>query len=43
MSAQICKTFAKLIAPSSMPALVLWGDEKVVRERLALGFRTAKQ
>jgi len=31
------KTFAKFIAPSGMPAPVLWGDEKVVRERLGPG------
>ncbi len=31
---QIFKTFAKFIAPSGMPAPVLWGDEKVVRERI---------
>jgi len=31
------KTFAKFIAPSGMPAPVLWGDESVVRERLGPG------
>jgi hypothetical protein len=31
------KTFAKFIAPSGMPAPVLWGDEAVVRERLGHG------
>jgi len=31
---QMFKTFARFIAPSGMPAPVLWGDEKVVRERL---------
>jgi hypothetical protein len=31
------KTFAKFIAPSGMPAPVLWGDESVVRERLGHG------
>ena len=31
------KTFAKFIAPSGMPSPVLWGDEKVVRERLGHG------
>jgi hypothetical protein len=31
------KTFAKFIAPSGMPAPVLWGDETVVRERLGHG------
>jgi SAM-dependent methyltransferase len=31
---QMFKTFAKFIAPSGMPAPVLWGDEAVVRERL---------
>jgi hypothetical protein len=31
------KTFAKFIAPSGMPAPVLWGDEAVVREGLGHG------
>jgi hypothetical protein len=31
------KTFAKFIAPSGMPAPVLWGDETVVRGRLGHG------
>ena len=31
------KTFARFIAPSGMPAPVLWGDEVVVRERLGHG------
>jgi hypothetical protein len=31
------KTFAKFIAPSGMPAPVLWGDEAVVRQRLGHG------
>src|SRR5215472_12915071 len=30
-------TFAKFIAPSGMPAPVLWGDEGVVRERFGHG------
>lgn len=34
---QMFRTFAKFIAPSGMPAPVLWGDEKVVRERLGSG------
>ena len=34
---QMFKTFAKFIAPSGMPAPVLWGDEAVVRERLGPG------
>src|SRR3954470_12897198 len=34
---QMFKTFAKFIAPSGMPAPVLWGDESVVRERLGQG------
>src|SRR3954453_1368588 len=34
---QMFKTFAKFIAPSGMPAPVLWGDENVVRERLGHG------
>jgi len=28
-------TFARFIAPAGMPSPVLWGDESVVRERLA--------
>lgn len=34
---QMFKTFARFIAPSGMPAPVLWGDEAVVRERLGHG------
>jgi SAM-dependent methyltransferase len=34
---QMFKTFARFIAPSGMPAPVLWGDETVVRERLGSG------
>src|SRR6266702_4960868 len=34
---QMFKTFAKFIAPSGMPAPVLWGDKAVVRERLGHG------
>jgi SAM-dependent methyltransferase len=34
---QMFKTFAKFIAPSGMPAPVLWGNEAVVRERLGAG------
>ncbi len=34
---QMFKTFARFIAPSGMPAPVLWGDEKVVRERFGSG------
>ena len=34
---QMFKTFGKFIAPSGMPAPVLWGDETVVRERLGHG------
>jgi SAM-dependent methyltransferase len=34
---QMFRTFAKFIAPSGMPAPVLWGEEKVVRERLGAG------
>src|SRR6185437_12972590 len=34
---QMFKTFAKFIAPSGMPAPVLWGDESVVRQRLGPG------
>src|SRR5262245_18287169 len=36
------KTFAKFIAPSGMPAPVLWGDETVVRERLCQGVSDLK-
>jgi SAM-dependent methyltransferase len=34
---QMFKTFSKFIAPSGMPAPVLWGDETVVRKRLGHG------
>src|SRR3974390_1878814 len=34
---QMFKTFAKFIAPSGMPAPVLWGNEAVVCERLGVG------
>jgi len=34
---QMFKTVAKFIAPSGMPAPVLWGDEASVRERLGYG------
>ena len=34
---QMFKTFAKFIAPSGMPAPVLWGNENVVRARLGGG------
>jgi SAM-dependent methyltransferase len=34
---QMFKTFAKFIAPSGMPAPVLWGTETSVRERLGHG------
>lgn len=34
---QMFKTFAKFLSPSGMPAPVMWGDEKVVRERLGAG------
>lgn len=39
---QMFKTFAKFIAPSGMPAPVLWGDEKVARERLGPGVSDLK-
>jgi SAM-dependent methyltransferase len=39
---QMFKTFAKFIAPSGMPAPVLWGDETVVRERLGPGVSDLK-
>jgi len=35
---QMFKAVAKFIAPSGMPAPVLWGDEATVRERLGEGF-----
>jgi SAM-dependent methyltransferase len=34
---EMFKTFARFIAPSGMPAPVLWGDETVVRQRLGPG------
>ncbi|MFO0776149.1 MAG: class I SAM-dependent methyltransferase [Nitrospira sp.] len=34
---QLFKTVSKFIAPSGMPAPVLWGDEATVRERLGQG------
>ncbi len=34
---QMFKTFAKFLAPSGMPAPVMWGNEAVVRERLGAG------
>ncbi len=37
---QMFKTFAKFIAPSGMPAPVLWGNEATVRERLGHGVAT---
>ena len=39
---QMFKTFAKFIAPTGMPAPVLWGDEGVVRERLGHGLADLK-
>lgn len=39
---QMFKTFARFIAPSGMPAPVLWGDEKVVRARLGHGVSNLK-
>lgn len=39
---QMFKTFARFIAPSGMPAPVLWGDETVVRERLGHGVSDLK-
>jgi len=39
---QMFKTFAKFIAPSNMPAPVLWGDETVVRNRLGPGVSDLK-
>ena len=34
---QMFKTFTKFLAPSGMPAPVMWGNETVVRERLGGG------
>jgi 2-polyprenyl-3-methyl-5-hydroxy-6-metoxy-1,4-benzoquinol methylase len=34
---QLFKTVSKFVAPSGMPAPVLWGDEATVRERFAAG------
>lgn len=34
---QMFKTVSRFIAPSGMPAPVLWGDEAIVRERLGHG------
>lgn len=39
---QMFKTFARFIAPSGMPAPVLWGDETVVRKRLGPGVSDLK-
>ena len=39
---QMFRTFAKFLAPSGMPAPVLWGDEAVVRERLGGGVSDLK-
>jgi SAM-dependent methyltransferase len=39
---QMFQTFARFIAPSGMPAPVLWGDETVVRERLGHGVSDLK-
>jgi len=39
---QMFKTISKHIAPSGMPAPVLWGDEATVRERLREGIADLK-
>jgi SAM-dependent methyltransferase len=39
---QMFKTISKHIAPSGMPAPVLWGDEATVRERLSDGIADLK-
>jgi SAM-dependent methyltransferase len=39
---QMFKTFARFIAPSGMPAPVMWGNEGVVRERLGAGVSDLK-
>jgi 2-polyprenyl-3-methyl-5-hydroxy-6-metoxy-1,4-benzoquinol methylase len=39
---QMFKTISKHIAPSGMPAPVLWGDEATVRHRLSEGFTDLK-
>jgi SAM-dependent methyltransferase len=39
---QMFKTFSRFIAPSGMPAPVLWGNETVVRQRLGHGVAELK-
>jgi len=39
---QMFKTIASFIAPSGMPSPVLWGNEKIVRERLGGGVSSLK-
>ena len=39
---QMFKAISKLIAPSGMPAPVLWGDEATVRDRLREGIANLK-
>lgn len=39
---QMFKTFGKFLAPGGFPAPVLWGDEKIVRERLGPGVSDLK-
>ena len=39
---QMFKAISKHIAPSGMPAPVLWGDESVVRKRLSEGIADLK-
>src|SRR5262245_37973792 len=39
---QMFKTISRHIAPSGMPAPVLWGDENVVRDRLREGIADLK-
>jgi SAM-dependent methyltransferase len=39
---QMFKTFARFIAPSGMASPAMWGDEKVVRERLGSGVSDLK-
>src|SRR5262249_40666513 len=39
---QMFKAISKFIAPSGMPAPVLWGDENIVRERFGSGISDLK-
>ena len=39
---QMFKTITRFIAPPGMPSPVLWGDEKIVRDRLGSGVSRLK-